>query len=268
MMPKWLHGKSVMIYDIETDWIPTTKMFCISIAKLSIALDGTHTLTPARIYTTHWVGYTNGSLMEAVTQINKCDYVCGHNIIGFDNQEVKKLLLSGITSTPLDTLILSKIVFSKDDLFAMDPGLGVDKKLYGSYSAKAFGQRMGDFKIDYDDFSHLNREMAIYCNQDTDLTARLLLFLLSKENFPLEKVTIIEHKAADIVAAQTTAGFYLDIVKARALNTKLLTEKTDLARKLSAIFKPKWLKDGPEKTYKKASKVRKYLPNNNYIPVW
>jgi len=264
MIPEWLKGKTIAVWDIEADWIPSTKIFCVSV---EIVRDEV-IIEPAKIFTIHWVPYSHGSIMQAVTLINTCDYNAGHNIMGYDVPMMQKLAGTDIVSTPLDTLILAKIVFSKDDLFAMDGDLGVDKKLFGSYSAKAFGQRMGDFKIDYEDFSHLNREMAIYCNQDVSLTSRLLLFLLAKSNFPIEAVVDIEHKAASIIAEQTALGFHLDIVKARALNTALLTEKTELARQLSLIFKPKWLKDGQEKTYKKPSKVRKYLPNNNYIPVW
>ncbi|RKX82192.1 MAG: hypothetical protein DRP57_10390, partial [Spirochaetes bacterium] len=163
--------------------------------------------------------------------------------------------------------ILSKIIFSKDDLFSIDPKLGIDKDLWGGYSLKAFGQRLGDFKLDFSDFSEMTKDMATYCNQDVDLTVQLLLFLLEKPNFPLEAVVDIEHKAATIIAEQTRFGFYIDIEKTRALNTKLLTEKLSLATELADIFSPKWLRDGPVKTYKKLSTTRKYLPDTTYIPL-
>ena len=110
--------------------------------------------------------------------------------------------------------------------------------------------------------------MSIYCNQDTDLTARLLVFLLNRYNFPIEAVVKIEHEAATVIAEQTAFGFYLDIGMAKVLNTLLLKEKGELARKLADIFSPKFLKDGTVKSYKKPSKVRKYLPNLRYIAPW
>ena len=113
----------------------------------------------------------------------------------------------------------------------------------------------------------MTEEMAIYCNQDVNLTSKLLLHLLSQENFPLEKVVTIEHQAAAIIAEQERYGFYIDIEKARALNTALLTEKLNLSTELLEIFHPKWLKDGPVKEYKKLSTVKKYLPNNHYKPL-
>lgn len=123
-------------------------------------------------------------------------------------------------------------------------------------------------KIDFTDFSVLTSEMAIYCDQDVDLTVKLLLTLLKNKSFPLQKVVTIEHQTATIIAAQEQFGFYLDIEMTRALNTKLLKEKGELARKLASIFGPKFLKDGPEKVYKKPSKVKKYLPNISYVPSW
>ena len=263
MLPNFLKNKTIAVWDLEADHIPSTEIYCNSV---SIIKNG-KVLSPAEVYTQYWTPYTNGSLMQSITIINKCDYHCGHNIVGFDVPLVRRLLNVDITPIPLDTLIISKIIFSKDNLYAMDPQLNIDEKLYGSYSLKAFGQRMGDFKIDFNDFSGLTEEMAIYCNQDVDLTTKLLLFLLSKEDFPTEKVLDIEHKAAAIIAEQEAYGFYVDIDKTRKLNTKLLKEKGELSRELLGIFSPKFLKDGPVKSYKKLSKVRKYLPNTNYKPL-
>ena len=264
MIPDFLKGKTIAVWDLEADLIPSTVIHCNSI---SIIKDGV-VLAPAEVYTQYWTPYSNGSLMESITRINRCDYYCGHNIVGFDVPLVMRLMNVRITPKPLDTLILAKIIFSKDDLFAMDPHLGIEKTLYGGYSLKAFGQRLGDFKLDFNDFSALTAEMATYCDQDVDLTARLLLFLMGKDNFPTEAVIDIEHKAAAIIAEQADNGFYLDIERTRALNTKLLAEKFELHAKLAEIFSPKMLKDGQVKHYKKTSVVKKYLPNPGYRKVW
>lgn len=265
MAPEWLWGKTLAVWDLETDYIPTTTIFCNGVSIVSISDKGDITIdSPSKVYTAYWTPYTNGSLMEAISIINKCDYAVAHNGIGFDHGEVVKHLGATITAKPLDTMIISKIMFSKDQLMAMDPGLGVDSALWGRFSLKAWGQRLNDFKIDYEDFSHLNETMADYCNQDVDLCAKLLINLLERENFPLEAVVDIEHKAAAIIADQTAAGFYIDIDRTRELNTKLLTEKGELARQLAEIFSPKFLRDNAPKQYAKPSKVKKYLPNPNF----
>ena len=269
MIPKWLHGKTIGVYDLETTAFPNiTEIFCNSVSIITIDASGGVKVTPAIVYTQFWTSYSHGSLMESVTLLNSCDYVCAHNLMGFDIQQIKLLLGSALTAIPLDTLILSKLIFSKDELFAIDAQLGIDKDLFGSYSLKAFGQRLGGrSKIEYSDFSHLNAEMAKYCDMDTNLAVDLLLFLLEKNNFPLETVIDLEHKAADIIAQQTAAGFYINIDMAKELNTKLLQEKFELATELSTMFNSKFLRDGKVKTYKKLSRVKKYLPNEHYIPL-
>ncbi len=267
MIPKWLWNKSIAVYDLECDLIPTTLIYMMGVSIVTISDKGAASVVPSKVFTHTWAPYTHGSLLQGIQLITDCDYHAGHNSVGFDDPEVAKHLGILLDHKHLDTIILGKIIFSKDDLVGIDASIGIDKDLWGGYSLKAFGQRLGDFKIDFNDFSQMTKTMAVYCNQDVDLTVRLLLFLLEKENFPIEAVVDIEHRAAAVIAEQTKFGFYIDIEMTRKLNTDLLTEKLDLSTQLSDIFAPKWLKDGPEKTYKKPSKVRKYLPNNNYIPL-
>jgi len=268
-IPKWLHGKSIAVFDLETDFIPTTIIFMNGVSFIHISDTGEVTTTPSKIYTYKWTPYSNGSLLESVELLHTCDYVCGHNLCGFDLPQLKMHLNIDIDFKVLDTLILSKIMYSKDELYSIDASLKLLDTIDWArpYALDAFGKRLGDLKLEFKEFNEMTEEMAIYCNQDVDLTSRLLLFLLAKDNFPLESVVTIEHQAAAIIAEQTHYGFHIDIEAAKALNTKLLTEKHQLATKLSTIFAPKWLPDGPVKEYKKPSKVRKYLPNNNYKPL-
>lgn len=263
MYPEWLKDKTIAVLDLETDYIPTTQIFCNSITVIKNG----DVVVPVKLYTQYWTPYSHGSLQESIKVVNECDYVCAHNLCGFDNGEIEKYLTK-LLPKQLDTLILAKLIFSKDDLYAMDVGLGVDKDMLGKYSLKAFGQRFGDHKLDYTDFSHLNEEMGIYCNQDTELAARLLVFLLEKEHFPTEQVIKMEHDVANIIYKQTQFGFYLDKELTVKLDTDLLKEKGELSRKLLEIFHPKFLKDGAEKSYKKVSTVRKYIENKNWKKSW
>lgn len=270
MIPKWLYGKRIGVWDLETDYIPTTLIYMNGVAFIDIDNNGNVSITPSKTYTYKWTPYSNGSLLQSITSLLDCDYLCGHNLVGFDLPQIEKHLSIKLETPVLDTLILSKIMISKDELYSIDSSLGIVDDIDWSrpYALDAFGKRLGNKKIAFKEFSEMTEEMQIYCDQDVNLTSDLLLHLLNQENFPLEAVIEIEHKAAAIIAEQTKFGFYIDIEKTRALNTKLLKEKGDLARKLSDIFSPKWLKDGPVKTYKKKSVVRKYIPNNNYKGPW
>jgi hypothetical protein len=210
----------------------------------------------------------NGSLVQAISLINSCTYRCAHNGIGFDDVVLQKLLQTQLTSIPLDTLIITKLMYTEDELLASDVKSGIDKNLWGKFSLKAFGQRLGNFKIDFEDFtSGYTDEMGIYCKQDTDLTADLLLHLLHDPTFPKWNVLTLETEAAKIIAEQTEYGFYFDIESAKKLNAELLGIINSLAIQLTSVFKPKFLKDGKVKTYSKPSKLRKYLPNDDYKPL-
>jgi len=262
-----ISNATVAVLDIETQLIPKEGLsfiddiYCISVAMI---INGKPTL--AEVYTNVWTPYSKGSIGEAVALINTADYMSFHNGVGFDVPVIENVTGIKLKPRPLDTLILSKIIFSKDYLMSIDPGLGLDKSLWGKYSLKAFGERMGgDSKIEFEDFSGLTEEMAIYCNRDTDLAVNFLLFLLEQDNFPLDKVVEIEHETAAIIQEQTHFGFYIDIDKANELNNDLLAEKLDLHTKLTSIFDPKFLPDGKVKTYKKLSISRKFLPDNNYV---
>jgi len=262
-------NKTIAVYDIETPFITDkgikaiSEIYCIAVALI---IDGV--ASPAKIYTNYWTTYSNGSLLEAINIMNNADIICAHNGVGFDDIVIRNVLEVNIKQTMYDTLILSKVMFSKDELFEIDAKLDIPKDLWASFSLKAFGYRLGNYKIQYDEFDNgLTKELCTYCKRDTDLTAQLILHLMNQESFPLEKVITIEHQAAAIIAEQTANGFYFDIDKANELNTALLTEKAEIARELSTVFKPKFLKKGQPQTYKKLSKFRKYLPKTKYIPL-
>ena len=262
-------NKVMAVYDIETPYLTNDGISAIpNIYCIAVTIIDKGKILPTKLFTEYWVPYSDGSLLEAIAFINSADIAVAHNGMGFDIPVIQQVLGVDITVSHYDTLILSKIIFPKDELFSIDAQLNIPKELWASYSLKAFGHRLGNYKIQFEEFdTGLTQQMATYCIQDTNLTADLILFLLGKDNFPLQQVVEIEHQAAAIIAEQTSMGFYLDIDKARELNTALLKEKGEIARELAEEFKPKWLKDGPVKTYKKPSVVRKYLPDNNYTPL-
>jgi len=265
-----LLAKKIAVLDIETPYITgdgigaIDRIYCIAVVMIDKGVVG-----PAKLFTEYWTPYTDGSLMEAIALVNTADAMSFHNGIGFDLPVIRNVLQAELTPTPLDTLILSKIIFSKDELYEIDAKLDLPKELWGSYSLKAFGYRLGEEKIEFDEFDEgLTEQLATYCKQDTVVSADLTLFLLDRENYPIDAVVDIEHKAAAIIALQTDVGFYMDIAKARVLNTVLLKEKHELSRELLEIFSPKWLKDSPIKEYKKLSTIRKFIPTNQYVDPW
>jgi len=255
------------IYDIETTPIPKNGIAYIdTIWAIGVKLDN----GPVKKYTKYYIEGTDGTLKQALEEINKAEFRTGHNIIGFDDYLIEKLI-GPLTNKPLDTLILSKIMFSKDMLYDIDFSLGekYPKELIGAYSLKAFGHRMGkNLKIEFNDFSKLSTEMIKYMEGDINVSKDLIDFLQQHPKYPSEAVIEIEHKAAAIITKQSIVGFHINIEKARELNTKLLKEKLQLANELSKIFKPKFLPDGPEQSTNKLIKRKVWLLDKNYKDKW
>ena len=149
MIPQWLYGKRLGVFDLETDYIPTTMIYMNGVSFIDISNTGVVTTTPSKIYTYKWVPYSNGSLNQSIAALHDCDYVIGHNLVGFDIPQVKQHLGISITTPVLDTLILAKIMISKDELYSIDSKLQLLETIDWSrpYALDAFGKRLGDHKL-------------------------------------------------------------------------------------------------------------------------
>ena len=200
----------IATWDIETELIPEEgilalkKIFCINVKVND---------EPVKRFTKFYHKSASGNLKGALKLINSCDYNVGHNILGFDIPVIENLV-GEVTSYPLDTLIISKLMFSKDNLLSMDKGVdGMPPSEYGNFSLKAFGHRFGDYKIQFDQFNKLTDEMLEYCDQDVNLTYRLFSFLKSRPNFPESSIIELEQRVKSILVEQQAYGFYFDIEK-------------------------------------------------------
>ena len=260
-----LATSKIATWDIETELIPEEgilalkKIYCINVKVND---------EPVKRFTRLYHPTASGNLKGALKLINSCDYNVGHNILGFDIPVIENLV-GEVTSYPLDTLIISKLMFSKDNLLSMDKGIdGMPPSEYGNFSLKAFGHRFGDYKIQFDQFNKLTDDMLKYCDQDVNLTYRLFSFLKSRPNFPESSIIELEQRVKSILVEQQTYGFYFDIEKANKLATELKFKKLSLEMKLQRIFKPAFLPDGGIKTTNKLIKRRYYRPSTTKLKGW
>lgn len=259
--PPIIQQSKIAIFDIESEPIPKSgilgikKIFCINI-KINDQ--------PVQRFTHLYHPTASGNLQAAVKLLNSCDYNIGHNILGFDIPVIENLL-GKLTATPIDTIIISKLMYSKDTLKAIDYGIPeMPSKYYGSFSLKAFGIRFGDYKIQFEDFTKLTTEMLVYCDQDVELTYRLFQYLLSEPFFPNSSVIELEQRVKQIIMDQEFNGFYFDIEGAKALATSLRYKKLSLEIALQKSFKPMFLPNGPIKQPSSRNKTKIYIPNDNY----
>ena len=252
---------SIAVFDIETPYIPAEGILALQeIFCIAVKVDD----NPTKLFTPRPLSYSDGSLQDALDLINSCDYYAAHNGIAFD-LPVTELLLGEITAQPIDTMVLAKLIYTKDELISLDMSiLDFPKDKYGSFSLDAFGHRIGEHKQSFHDFSELTETMAEYCVQDVEVTYHLLHNLQEHPRYPNQSVIDLEYEVAYIVAQQTYYGFYFDIDKARELNTKLLYEKLSIETRLKKTFKAKFLPQEKPITPAGARRNKMYLPDTHY----
>lgn len=166
------------------------------------------------------------------------DFVCGHNIIGFDAPVLKRVWNVCIADDKLvDTLILSRLYKPDIDPVALDNG----KFLAAPHSLESWGHRLGSHKIGFTDFDGgYTEEMAKYCEQDVLLLKKLHAFLsdeMQKEGFSDQSVAL-EHSVALICKRMEDNGFTLDMQKAMTLHAQLSGRMADIESKMQEVFPP------------------------------
>lgn len=252
---------NVCTIDIETPLIgesgslSLTKIYCIGVKSND---------EPTKVFTYIYHKDSAGPLKACLDFINSHDIAIGHNICKFDAPVIANLL-GNITIPLVDTLIDSKLMFTKEMLFDIDRSADLPKDLWGSYSLKAFAKRLGgEEKIEFEQFDKLTTEMIEYCARDVDVTYELYKFLTSQPNYPPQQVRELEYRVSAIINEQENFGFYFDIEKARELSTSMKFKRMNLEHQLQREFKPKYLPKGNTVVPANARKNRDYVPDPDY----
>ena len=113
-------------FDIETDGLQATRVHCIC-AMLD---DGEST-----VY--NFLGDNSYGLFREWLASENVKTLVGHNIIGFDVPVLRRLSGLDWSFGIRDTLVLSRLH---------------NPSLEGGHSLRSWGQRLGNYKDDYDDF--------------------------------------------------------------------------------------------------------------------
>ena len=156
--------------------------------------------------------------------IKQTKEVIGHNIIGFDIPVLNRFfgydLFKNCKIT--DTLILSRLLNPMID---------------GGHSLKNWGIKLGQNKIQFEQFDFFSEDMLKYCRNDVDLTQRLYKFLLPRVKDFGESIEL-EHKVAQIIQRQHERGFKIDVVNAYGLQAKFQEDMNELQNQVRATFPP------------------------------
>lgn len=239
----------MLIFDIETN-------------GLLRELTKIHTMCIYDTDKNEYLRFDKQDTKRGVELLNNSE-VMGHNIIAFDIPAIKKIYPDFKPKKIWDTMVMTRLVFSdiKDtDMQYITKGQ-LDKKLIGSHSLKAWGQRLGVLKGDFGettDWAEWSQEMSDYCVKDVEVTVALYNHLNKYEKYLVPEALELEHKVQTIIARQMEFGFEFDNDKAEELYALLMQRKHELTKEFRKMFKP-WLKPDKEFTPKKNNKTKGYI---------
>ena len=200
-------------FDIETDGLKATKIHCIC-AMLN---DDEPT-----VY--NFIGEDNVRQFEEWLLSEDVRTIVGHNIIGFDIPTLR--LVSGFKwdFAVRDTLVLSRLA---------------NPSLDGGHSLRNWGNKLGNFKDDYDGgWETYSTEMLKYCQQDVRVTKVLYRYLEKQLEDVEEQAIDLEHEVFRIIKGQEDNGMSFDEVKAFNLLAELKEKVLTIEDKVHERFKP------------------------------
>lgn len=193
-----------VVFDIETDSLDATVIHVL-VAK-RVGQQGFYVIRDAQTFK---------RLAKQVT------LWIGHNVIGFDIPQIKKLWGYEIPLKDVaDTLVMSRLA---------------DPTRKGGHSLDALS---GNEKIDFHDFSTYTPEMLAYCKQDVAINEKVYLQLKDElSNFGKASIQL-EHQMQAIVCEQEKNGFMLDIDIAEEIYTTCLRETNRIEAEIKEFMVP------------------------------
>ena len=184
--------------------------------------------------------------------IDSHDLIIGHNIISFDAYWLRMLWnIKIMPSKAKDTLMMSRLL---------------DPTLQGGHSLRAWGERLGENKLDFEDYDGgLSEEMVLYCQKDVRVTTALFRTLTDsfKEWKDARQSIALEHQTAIEMAKQERNGFKLDVPQAEILYAQLSDRMSVIEEQMQDVFQPIVEERWSEKTGKRLKdKVTVFNPGS------
>ena len=198
-----------LVFDIETDGLQSTKIYCMSV--LNTETEEQFNFPPSKIE-------------EGIQLLESADKLIGHNIIGFDIPEIKRLHGVNLMSKKIiDTLVLSRLF----------------NPIRASHGLKAWGDTLNFPKMEFNNYTRYSDDMMKYCAQDVLLNYKVYQALKSEsKGFTSESVNL-ETETYKITCNQRDFGFFLNQEAAQDLLTYFKEELMKAEEEVHKTFKPK-----------------------------
>jgi DNA polymerase I-like protein with 3'-5' exonuclease and polymerase domains len=218
-------NESWLIFDLESDGLydNVTKIHCLVIYDIQSG---------------NTFSYGPDAIDNAINHLDSADVLIGHNILFYDIPVIKKLHGTEFNGRVIDTLICTRLIWPKETLYDLDEEQyqEVPPKLKGSASLKAWGYRLADHKIEFQDFTEYSQEMLDYCIQDVRVTEKLWNHIINQK-YP-ESSLVLEHDFAQKINKQIRTGIPFDVDRCLDLVDDLRAKKQKLEHELKTLFPP------------------------------
>jgi len=201
-----------LVFDIETDDLHATKVWCIVAQNPD----------SGEIFK-----FPPSKLEEGYQFLTTADRLIGHNIIGFDIPMVEKFGNVDLSSKKIiDTLVLSRLFNPTRD---------------GGHSLETWGYKLGYPKIEFEDYLNYSTDMLNYCVRDVQLNTRVLQELRKESKGFKPECIDLEQGVAKIMKQQEQDGFAFDMQSALSLLAELREKMQQIEDEVHSTFKPKWV---------------------------
>ena len=213
-----------IIYDIETNGLVDTVD--------TIWLVVTKNIDTNEIITFSDYDVDSKPLNELVPFLNKATVLIGHNIIGYDNVVMHKLLnwVPPTSIKMIDTMIISQMNNFRRE---------------GKHSLKNFGLILNDAKGESPDFLKYSPEMKTYAIQDVNLNHKVYKYVINEAqqliaNRPkFQQALKTEHAIAELCSEQVKGKWKFNTPLAKSHYEYLASEMKIIEDEINPTLKPR-----------------------------
>ena len=176
-------------------------------------------------------------------------FIVGHNILGFDVFILIKFLGIDIT-VGKDSFNGKPCTFI--DTYYMSMFTNPDRE---KHSLAWWGERLGNKKIDFHDFSQYSNEMDTYCKQDVNVNIDVFWHLWNEfTTYYTFEDSLPQHyrsgqKSFYLMAVQAITGWQFDVEKAQALVPRIEKMMQEIEYEVLPQLPPRPMNKGEQKEY-------------------
>ena len=217
-----------LVFDIETNGLKPDTLWCL------VAYDIDKEIT--------YIGSDHDddhlSVSDVLAVMDNATHLIGHNIIGYDLPWLTKLT----GWEPKDQKIQDTWIMSMLNSYKRDHKHGLG----------AWGEKLGNSKIEFSDFDNYSKEMVRYCAQDCKVNADVYKHLVGEVQTILKnkpnymQALQVEHDFARIESQIRMKGWRFDMEKAEEYLAAMDKEMEDIRQRIEPQLPVIQLKIDPE----------------------